>query len=156
MEEIIDIEVKIDKSDSFFEDMLDQVEALMTLNNTSVDAPLTHRFTPGLYAREIRMPAGSCIVSRIHNTCHPFVVSKGKVSVMTEESETMIEAPFTGITTPGTRRLLYCHTDVVWTTFHAIKDGETVEDIEERILDKHYNPYLDKSIEYKEEDLLIH
>lgn len=83
-----------------------------------VECPLVHRFTPGLYVREIFMPKGALIVSKIHRTEHPYVISKGKVSVWTEGGVLHLSAPHCGITKPGTRRVLYIHEDCVWTTFH--------------------------------------
>ncbi len=84
-----------------------------------LDAPLRHIFTPGLYTREIFMPKGSLIVSRIHNTTHTFVVSKGHAAVLVDGVVEHIKAPYTGITKPGTRRVLFIHEDCIWTTFHA-------------------------------------
>lgn len=124
-------------------DLLDDLEANMLASNIQVECPLIHRFTPGLYIREIFMPAGSFIISKIHRTEHPYIVSKGRVTVITEsDGEILIEAPHTGITKPGTRRVLYCHEDTVWITVHAIKDGETVEDIEHRIIEPNINKYI--------------
>ena len=84
---------------------------------------LTHRFTPGLYIREIYMPAGSVLSTKIHKTEHPFVISAGKVSVYSgNDGPQYIEAPYTGITKPGTRRFLVVHEDTIWTTFHPNPD----------------------------------
>lgn len=84
-----------------------------------VELPLKHRFTPGLYVREIFMPAGTIVVSRIHKTQHPFVISKGECEVWSPGvGWTPLKAPHTGITLPGTQRLLLIHEDTIWTTFH--------------------------------------
>lgn len=84
-----------------------------------VEMPLTHRFTPGLYVREIFMPAGTIVVSRIHKTQHPFVISKGDCEVWSPGTGWQrLRAPHTGITLPGTQRLLLIHEDTIWTTFH--------------------------------------
>ncbi len=97
--------------------------------------PVTHRFTPSLYAREIFMPKGSFIVSRTHKTTHPYVISKGRVSVWSQDKGVEhLQAPFTGITTPGTQRVLYIHEDCVWTTFH-VTDEKDPEKIGELILE---------------------
>lgn len=89
------------------------------------DLPLHHFFTPGLYSREIFMPAGSMIVSRIHKTTHPFVISMGHVAVWTEEGGMVeLRAPHTGITRPGTRRILYTFEDTIWTTFHVTPETD--------------------------------
>lgn len=102
------------------DDKIDKLEFAMSAY-IQVDCPLVHRFTPGLYTREIFMPAGSMITSLIHNTTHPFFILKGKVSVFSEnDGEQLLEAPYSGITRPGTRRVLYVHEDTVWTTLHPL------------------------------------
>jgi len=123
---------------------IDEAELWMANSGMQLaNCPVTHRFTPGLYSREIFMPAGSLIVSKIHLTEHQYVVSWGKVSVWTDEDdEVEIEAPCHGITKAGTRRVLFCHTDVLWTTFHPNPDNENLEQIEDRIIQKHDNPLL--------------
>ncbi len=97
-----------------------------------IDLPLVHRFTPGLYCREIFMPKGSVVISRVHKFEHPFVVSKGKVSVWCEnDGWIFIEAPFTGVTKPGTRRILFVSEDCIWTTFHV---GNWPKDIDPEVI----------------------
>jgi len=99
-----------------------------------IDCPLVHRFTPGLYVREIFMPKGALIISKIHKTEHPFTVSKGHAAVWTEESGVVeIKAPFTGITKPGTRRILLIREDCIWTTYHPTQETD-LERIEEQII----------------------
>ena len=111
------------------------------------DCPVTHRFTPGLYIREIFMPAGTALTSKIHCTEHPYVISRGVVSVFTEaDGAKLLSAPYFGITKPGTRRLLYIHEDTIWTTFHPT-DLTDVAAIEEAIIMKHINPLLDTTKE---------
>ena len=89
------------------------------------------------------MPKDSVITSKIHKTEHPFIVSKGVVSVSIDAGEwQLIEAPYSGITKPGTRRILWVHEDTIWTTIHANPDNENENEIEERIIEKHENPLL--------------
>ena len=101
-----------------------------------VDIPqqLRHIFTPGLYARELSLPRGSVVVTKIHNTEHPFVVSKGVVRVFIEGVgwET-ITAPHLGVTKPLTRRVALIVEDCVWTTFHPT-DKTTPEEVEAEII----------------------
>lgn len=100
-----------------------------------LDLPLTHRFTPGLYIREIFMPKGSLVVSKIHKTEHPFVVSHGHAAVWTEETGVVqIKAPYIGITKPGTRRILFIHEDCIWTTFHPTTETDVAK-IEAQIIE---------------------
>ena len=87
--------------------------------------PLEHIFTPGLYTRQIFMPAGSVVISRIHKTTHPFIVSKGRALVWSEEQGCVeIVAPHVGVTKPGTQRVLILLEDTVWTTIHANRGDE--------------------------------
>jgi len=104
-----------------------------------VKMPLRHFFTPGLYTRQIFMPAGTLLTSKIHLTEHPFVISMGRVSVWSGidgEPKEELCAPYIGITKPNTRRILFIHEDTIWTTFHVATET-SVEEIEKRIILKH-------------------
>lgn len=101
-----------------------------------VDMPLTHRFTPGLYVREIFMPKGALVISKIHKTEHPYAVLKGHAAVLTDTGQVeQIKAPFIGITKAGMRRVLFVHEDCVWATFHPTELTDLAE-IEDRIIEK--------------------
>lgn len=104
--------------------------------------PERHIFTPGLYIRELRAPAGSVITSRIHTTEHPWVMSAGHASVYSDEDGPMdVRAPAFGITRAGTRRMAFVHEDMVWTTFHATELTD-VDEVEKTIYAPWDNPYL--------------
>lgn len=95
-----------------------------------VECPIKHCFTAGLYSREMTIPEGTLIVSKLHKTEHQFVLSKGKMLVWNEgEKAKEINAPFAGITKPGTMRMAVVLEEVVWTTFHAtkLKDPDKIE-----------------------------
>lgn len=128
--------------------IIDEVEAVLAAH-VAVDCPLVHRFTPGLYVREIFMPAGTFLTSKIHKTEHPFIVSKGKVSVWIDGEVQIINAPYCGVTEPGTRRVLFIHEDCVWTTIHTNPDNcKDVLEIENRIIEAHDNPLLSDEIKF--------
>ena len=135
------------------DDILDELEFSMLENCEPIHCLTTHKFTDGIYIREIFMPAGSLITSKIHKTEHPYIISYGKTAVSIDGNEwNEITAPYTGITVPGTRRVLYIIEDCIWTTFHRIDDmksdynnlndeekEEIVKKIEEKILEPHLN-----------------
>ncbi len=78
-----------------------------------------HQFVDGVYVREFFAAAGSVLTGVTHKTRHPFVLSKGICDVVDEYGDvTRYFAPFTGITEPGTRRVLFVLEDIIWTTFH--------------------------------------
>lgn len=94
-----------------------------------VECPVVNRFTPGLYSREIFMPAvdehGLILTSKIHKTEHQFVILEGEVSVwMPDTGWVRYTAPCVGITKPGTRRLLHIHKDTRWITFHPTTETD--------------------------------
>lgn len=123
-------------------DFLDRCHAAMT-ELPEAYYETQHTFTPGLYSRQIFIPAGTLCMSKIHKTKHPYVISKGEISVWTAEGGAVrLKAPHSGITQPGTRRLLFAHDDTIWTTFHA-GPWATVEEFEANIIEPHSNPYLE-------------
>ena len=129
---------------------IDQVEVMILAAGGEIRAggcelagfPERHIFTPGLYIRELRAPAGSVITSRIHMTEHPWVMSAGHASVYSDDEGPMdVCAPAFGITKPGTRRMAFVHEDMVWTTFH-VTDLTDLDAIERVIYAPWNNPYL--------------
>ena len=84
-----------------------------------LQVPVIHRFTQGLYIREVHVPAGTVFTSRTHKTQHPFVISKGTCDIVDEKGNiTRVSAPHTGITELGTRRVFAVYEDLVLTCFH--------------------------------------
>jgi hypothetical protein len=109
------------------------------------ECPVTHRFTPGLYIREIFMPKNTILTSLLHLTTHPFFIMQGEFSVWHRGIEVQrIKAPYTGITEAGTRRLLYIHEDTIWTTCH-VTDLTDPDEIIESITSRDFNPLVDKT-----------
>jgi hypothetical protein len=121
---------------------VDKIHNELAQSGLVIDLPLNHIFTKdengksNLYTREIFMPAGSFAISKIHRRESPFVISKGRVSVWTEEDGVIeISAPFTGVTTPGTRRLIYAHEDTIWSAFFVTNETDLAKIEEELIFD---------------------
>ena len=124
-----------------FESELDRLEAAMQ-GHPPADCPVTHRFAPGLYIREIFIPAGTLLTSAIHKTEHPFVLAMGRIAVISEtEGRVIYHAPHVGITTPGTRRALYAETDVVWVTIHKT-DKTDLDEICAELIEDRANPLI--------------
>lgn len=136
--------------------IIDELESEMVSGLEPIICPLRHLFTKGMYIREIFMPMGTLITSKIHNTIHPFTISKGSAKVCIDGNNwVLLEAPYTGVTQIGTRRILYIEEDCVWTTYHPLPyiTGEEnnlskesinsiVQNIENEILVPYQNPLL--------------
>ena len=103
--------------------------------------PLKHTFATGLYIREITMPKGAILTSKIHKVTHPYFVLKGDVSVLTAEKGVVrIKAPYCGITPAGTKRVLHVHEETVWVTVHRT-DETDLKKIEEEIIAENFNEF---------------
>lgn len=99
-------------------DKINAVEALMK-EQPQVEIKVTHRFSHGVYAREIFIPAGTMLTGEIHKFENLNILSQGDISVMTESGVVRVQAPFTIVSPPGTKRIALAHTDCIWTTIHG-------------------------------------
>lgn len=110
------------------------VESILLQHPQTAIEPV-HHFADGIYAREITIPAGTVLTGKIHRTEHLNILSKGEITVWTEDGMKRIEAPFTMVSRPGTKRVGYAHTECVWTTIHANPDNmREMPALEERLI----------------------
>ena len=95
------------------------------------DKYITHHFAPGTYTRTMVIPAGLCIVGKIHRHAHINVVSYGRLKVVTEFGDEIIVGPKVWVSEPGTKRALVSLEDSLWTTIHAnpndLRDTDALE-----------------------------
>lgn len=101
-------------------------EELAQLPSIEPFVQLRHLFAPGQYAREFSLAARpwgderqSVVIGKIHKHAHMNIVSKGRCTVYTEDGLQEIEAPATFVSSPGAKRVVVIHEDLVWTTVHA-------------------------------------
>jgi len=104
--------VNLTKQDDIY-----KFQSLMQAGDT-VELDVQHHFSDGLYARELFIPAGVCLVGALHKTRHMYMVVSGKCRVSSQYGNQEIVAPFMGETLPGTKRVIYAETDCVWVTYH--------------------------------------
>ena len=95
--------------------------------------PLKHTFADGCYIREITMPKGMILTSKIHKYRHPIFIIKGECTVITDDKSVKIKAPYWGMTEPMTKRVLYIHEETVWVTVHGTKKTD-LDEIEKEII----------------------
>jgi len=106
-----------------------------------VECPLQHVFAPGVYARTINIPAGTCIVGKIHKHKHLNILSAGTVLVLTEsQGVERLTGPLTMVSEPGTKRAVLAETDAVWTTIHLTAETDLAK-IEDEVIAKSYEEY---------------
>jgi len=100
------------------------------------EMPVTHRFSPGIYCREIFMPAlpgGTIVIGHKHKTRHQNIVLTGRALVTIDGVCTEIVAPSVFESDAGAQKALLILEDMRWITVHAnpdnITDIPTVEDM---------------------------
>lgn len=106
-----------------------------------LDAPVKHYFSDGIYAREIIMPAGMLLVGKIHTTRHLNMLSKGSCTVVTPTRTLDLTAPCTFESFEGEQKVIYAHSEVVWTTLHVTEETDLVK-IEEQCITEEYDEQL--------------
>ena len=78
-----------------------------------------HHFAPGVYGRAMLIPAGMCVVGKIHNHAHINVITRGIIRVVTEFGEDTYTGPKIWVSEPGTKRAVFALEDTEWLTIHA-------------------------------------
>ncbi|MDE2099303.1 MAG: hypothetical protein KGL39_18765 [Patescibacteria group bacterium] len=126
------------------------LRALEAPEPTEDNYPVTHHFAPGSYGREIFIPQGHVVVGKIHKHAHLNVLSQGRVAVLTEQGVEEFQAPRTWVSVPGTKRVVFAHTDVVWTTIHVTPETDLTK-IEEHVIAKDYDALAQFLAQQKEQ-----
>lgn len=123
---------------------MDALEVALLNHFPSIDCPLKHDFGEHIYMRQIIMPKGARVTSKIHKHRHPYFVLYGKAKVWIDgKGWEEIEAPHYGMTEPGTRRLLIILEDMLWiTVHHNPTNTQNLEELEEWIIEPHTNNLL--------------
>jgi hypothetical protein len=118
-----------------------QVEAMM-LQMPQVEMPVKHHFSQGVYARELHIPKGTILTGKIHKFPQLNILSKGEISVLTEDGIKRVSAPFHVVSPAGTKRIAYAHEDCVWTTIHGTEEND-LEKIEAHFIAQSETEYLE-------------
>lgn len=123
---------------------IEQIQALeVTMREMpQEDIPVKHYFSEGVYAREIFIKKGTTLTGHIHKYSQLNILSKGEISVSTEDGIKRISAPFTIVSPPGTKRVAYAHEDCVWTTIHGTHEKD-IDKIESQFIAKNQSDYLE-------------
>ena len=89
-----------------------------------VECPVVHKFAPGLYIREIHLPAGSIVIGNVQKTSHLNLFLQGKVQMLKEGLATeLLTAPMQFVSPPG-RKVGYIVEDVVWQNVYATEETD--------------------------------
>lgn len=113
---------------------LDRLHSALESSNApllDIDAHTAHHFCKGLYARELRIPAGYVVVGKMHASENFFLIMSGDVTVSTATGMRRVQGPLLAVTKPGDKRVAYAHTDTIMFNFHTradeVEDPELLE-----------------------------
>lgn len=99
-----------------------------------VNCPVTDHFAPGVYARQLFMPAGTFVVGHVHKTSHLNILLTGRARVLMDGVVHDLAAPFTFRSGEGVQKVLYILEDCTWMTIHPT-DETDAEKVREAIID---------------------
>lgn len=105
------------------------VSEMLTMEQ--VDCPVRHYFAPGLYAREMTIPAGTAVIGAVHKTENLVVVSMGRLRILTEDGTRDVSAGDTFVCKAGMQNAVVALEDSRWTNFLANPTNET--DVEKMV-----------------------
>lgn len=102
------------------------------------DYEVFHSFADGMYTREMHVQKDEIIIGRIHRNEHIVNLLKGKLVVIDEFGNRMLEAPCSFTSKPGVKRIGFILEDTVWQDIHRT-DKTTIEEAEKDIFIKDYS-----------------
>jgi hypothetical protein len=113
-----------------------KVETLLshTLTLPQVDSQTKHYFGPGIYIREVTMPAGTVVIGKPHRKEHMCVMLQGRmVVVLGDGTKQELVAPLTFVGSAG-RKVAYILETTVFQNILAT-DETDIEVLENMLVD---------------------
>ncbi len=105
-----------------------------------VEIEPVHRFAPGLYVRELTVPAGHVIVGKIHKHETLNILLKGSALLACDGKIEKVSAPLTFVSGPGRQKAAIALEDMTWMNVHATTETDLVK-IEQEFIEP--DPELD-------------
>lgn len=100
-----------------------------------VSCNVTHKFGPGIYIREVFLPAGTYAIGHHQNFKHLNVFVKGRITIIGEDGISKeIKAPMTFTGNPG-RKIGFIHEDSVWLNVYPTTETD-IEKLEAHFIAK--------------------
>ena len=122
--------------DTFNED--GKLAELMLVKN------VTHHLADGLYVRELLLPEGAFVLSRVHRKSLVNIISKGHVIVIDSNGCNEYIAPCTFTSQAGTQRIVYAPEESVWNTAH-VTDEQNPDELVDDLTFDNYGEFISYS-----------
>lgn len=94
------------------------------LKRPQVECRVNHIFAPGIYIRELHIPAGVLSTGKIHKYEHVGILLKGARDMLIDGKVEFVTAPFTTTIKAGSKLACYTWEDSVYVTVHPNPDDE--------------------------------
>lgn len=104
------------------------------LEMPQADCPVAHHFGPGIYIREVTLPAGIFAVGHAQRYEHLNIMLTGKVAIVDGDQVRVLEAPLIFTGKPG-RKVGYVLETCVWQNIYATNETD-IDTLEAHYLDK--------------------
>lgn len=88
-----------------------------------VECPVRNHFAPGVYAREMLVPAGVTATGAVHKTEHMTIVV-GHCVLTTDDGPREFKGHHTIVSKPGIKRAIHALADTYVTTIHATDETD--------------------------------
>lgn len=116
---------------------------------------LTHYFAPYVYGREVRVPAGGTVSSKIQNYAHINILLQGRCLVATEHGNKEVVAPEVWISEPGQKRLVHVLEDCRWMTVHPNHENtHDLKALEDYVIAPSFEAFDQLQLELKQQERL--
>lgn len=107
------------------------------LAGEQVETPTSHFFAPGLYARQMFIPANTFLTGDVHKTEH-LAIFVGDITVWTDEGMKRLTGHHTFVSKPGAKRVGFAHADT-WCTGLFPSEKTDIAELERDLVE---NPHL--------------
>lgn len=114
-----------------------------------VDCPVLNHFSPGVYARELRIPAGTIVVGAIHKFENMLLMIQGVCEIRGDGEPRTVRAPQIWVSAPGTQRSVLAITDCVFVSVHGT-DKRDVNEIRAEFIAENALEYEQFLLEHKQ------
>jgi quercetin dioxygenase-like cupin family protein len=125
---------------------IQRLQAVMMQMPNRIELEPKHHFAPGIYLRELFIPAGTVLTGKIHKTHHLNILAKGDITVWTEDGVKRLQAPQIIPSYPGAKRAGYAHSDTVWICVHS-SDKTDLEQLEADLIEPEL-PLIEEGVSF--------
>jgi len=119
------------------------------LEMPQADLETKHHFGPGVYARELIVPAGSLIIGKTHSKEHLIIVANGDMTIVTEHGRQRVCGPAVFTSPAGVKRAGYAHEDTTVITIHPTNETDVDKIEAEVIIPDRHDALTDESMVLK-------